>query len=201
MFINTVLYFTGFRHKDNAYKSFTIYLLVVLVIQVGVEVYAFNNSNNHFLSTYYLFFQFISLTVFFYNLFFRIKRKVSRGIKFAGIVIGLILAVQYAAKPGLYFRFNPAGFLLTSAAIIVYAVRYLYENISCRLPFFAVTAGMLVYFMSSTLIFASATLIVAFNDAVNIIIWQVNALLFIIYQLLISWEWTKNIYLKRGRQG
>jgi hypothetical protein len=73
---------------------------------------------------------------------------------------------------------------------------YLYDLLTKRPSFVFTTVGLAIYLMSSSLIFVSASSIVSFNDSANMSIWKINALLFIIYQLLILWEWKRAFYLK-----
>lgn len=196
LFINTIIYFIGFPRKGKTYIFFVFYLFILSLIQTAVEIYAARGLNNHFLSTYYLFFQFVLLSGFFYSLFIDIKNKKSSIIKYTSSVIIIGLIIQYSIYPELYYTFNSLGFLLTTSAIILYSVLYLYELLSKKLPFYYITIGIFIYFISSSLIFASAAAIVSFNDKTNMLIWKINALLFIMYQLLILWEWIQNFYLK-----
>lgn len=199
--INTITYFIGFARKGKAYKFFVIYLFALSVIQTTAEIYADKGLNNHFLSTYYLFLQFILLSCFFYHLFTDIKNKKSVVIKYLSVIILFGLIVQYGLFPELYYVFNSLGFLVTTSAIIMYSVFYLFEQMSKKLPFYYTNIGIFIYFISSSIIFASAVAIVSFNDKTNMLIWKINAVLFIIYQLLILWEWTQNFYLKRIKRG
>lgn len=197
VYINTIIYFIGFARKGKAYIFFVIYLFALSIIQSVAEIYADKGLNNHFLSTYYLFFQFILLSYFFYHLFIDIKNKKSFIIKYTSISIFIGLIIQYCIYPEFYYIFNSLGFLVTTSTIILYSVFYLFEQMSKRLPFYYTNIGILIYFISSSLIFASAVAIMSFNDKTNMLIWKINAILFIMYQLLILWEWMQNFYLKR----
>lgn len=189
LFINVILYFIGFFKNDKAYKYFSMYLVSIFCIQLVMNIFAARSLNNHFLSTYYLFFQFTLLSIFFYNLFLPVAKAKSRAVLFisGAVVTGLI--AQYSLEPATYFTFNSLGFLLTSIILIAYSVLYLYELLSRRLFFHYVTVGIFIYLISSALIFASAASLVTINDDLYIYIWNTNAVLFIIYQLLILWEW------------
>jgi hypothetical protein len=201
LLINTIIYSIGFAQKGKAYRTFVLYLFLLFVIQALTEIFASNNINNHFIATYYLFLPFIFLSIFFYHLFSDIKTKKNLLVKYfsSAVIVGLI--VQYSMFPHMYFDFNSLGLLVTTCVIIVYAVLYLFELISKKLPFHYVTIGIFIYFISSSLIFASATTIVSFNVEIGSFIWKINALLFIVYQLLILWEWKQSFYLKPMKQG
>lgn len=200
LIINVILYFIGFFRNGKAYKIFSFYLLSIAIVQIATIVFALQNKNNHFLSTYYLFFQFSILSLFYYNLFKQINSTKSNIIKYSSLSVALGLIVQYAIHPVQYFTFNSVGFFITSMLLIIYSVLYLYELLSQKLPFYYVTIGIFIYLISSALIFASAASLVTFNDAVSFYIWQVNAGLFILYQLLILWEWKMQFLPKIIRQ-
>ncbi|OIQ16965.1 MAG: hypothetical protein BM557_09090 [Flavobacterium sp. MedPE-SWcel] len=165
-----------------------------------MEFYAHKSYNNHFLSNYYLLFRFVLLSFFFYYAINRVKRKTGELIKYTSLTTIIALIVQYSIYPELYHNFNSLGFLITSSLLVIYAVFYLYEMLSKKLPFHYTTVGILLYMLSSTVIFASATLTVSFNDEINMYIWKLNAFLFIVYQLLILWEWKVTFYPKLMKQ-
>jgi len=194
--INVIIYCIGFFRNDKAYKIFSFYLLSIFAVQVVMQIFALYKYNNHFLSTYYLFFQFILLSIFFYNLFLPVA-KIKSNIIFviSGTLTSGLLA-QYYFYPDNYFIFNSLGFLLTSITLIIYSVLYLYELLSKRLFFHYVIIGIFIYLISSALIFATATSLVTINNDLYVYIWNTNAVLFIVYQILIMWEW-KQQFLPR----
>ena len=194
LFINVIIYFIGFANQSKAYKAFTAYIVTILIIHFFMELYAFQGKNNHFLSNYFLWFHFILLSVFFYYAFKDVNKKIAVFTKYTGFSIVGLLAIQYSITPMLYYNFNSLGFLITSCFIIIYSVCYLYENISNKLPFVYIATGAFLYTISSCLIFVSASQIVSFNDKTNVYIWNINAVLFIVYQLLILWEWKATYY-------
>lgn len=196
LFLNTTLYFIGFAKNGKAYKFFVFYLLAIAVIQTIMELHAMNGANNHYLSNYYLFSQFILLSYFFYYLFLKINTRRSALIKYVSAITIVGLLIQYCINPKIYYVFNSVGFLITSSVLIGYSVLYLYELLSKKLLFFYVAIGIFVYLISSTLIFASAASIVSFNYEISLYIWKLNGILFIIYQLLILWEWKQNFSQK-----
>lgn len=199
--INIFIYFTGFSRNGKAYRFFTLYLLAIGIIQAIIEYYAHKGYNNHFLSNYYLFARFTFLSAFFYYLFYHFKKNISRTIKFITVGVILALAVQYGVHPEEYYKFNSLGFLVTSALLVVYAVFYLYEMLTQKLPFVYVTTGIFLYILSSAVIFAAGSYLISPDDEINMFIWRLNAFLFILYQLLILWEWKTAFYKRRPKQG
>lgn len=189
--VNVILYFTGFAKHGKAYKIFSLYLLAICVIQIVMVWLAGKNQNNHFLSGYYLFLQLLLLGSFFQALFKPIHKTKSNIILYSLLFTVACLAIQYILDPGLYFVFNSIGFLATSIILVIYSVLYLYEHLSRKLPFLYVTAGIFIYLVSSSIIFASASAVVTFSADTYNMVWNINAMLFILYQLLILWEWKK----------
>lgn len=194
--INVIIYLIGFFRNGKAYKYFSLYLLAIGIVQLVMQVFALKKQNNHFLSNYYLFFQFILLSLFFYILFFEVAKRKANLIMAISVTTTAGLVVQYSLYPNNYFTFNSLGLLITSVILIVYAVLYLYELLTKKLPFHFVVIGLFIYLISSALIFASATSLVSINDELYVYIWNTNAILFIIYQLLVLWEW-KQRFLPR----
>lgn len=196
LLINVVAYFTGFAGNSKAYKIFSVYLLSIFIIQALMEILARCNYSNLFLSGYYLFAQFIFLSCFFYYLFLPVNNKKSGFVKYFSAPLVIILLAQYFFDKGLYYTFNPPGFLVTSLVLVTYAVMYLAEMLTQK-PFFNyATTGIFIYLISSSLIFASSTSIITLNNNMFAILWQINAVLFIIYQLLILWEWKQHFFRK-----
>lgn len=194
--INTILYIIGFAKNSKAYKFFVTYLIAITTIQVVMEIHAANRSNNHYLSNYYLFLQFTLLSCFFYHLFLKINTKISTVVKYTSGFVTLALVAQYIINPAQYYAFNAPGLLITSVVLTVYAILYLYELLSKKLSFYYTTIGVFVYLISSSLIFASTASIVSFAYEISLYIWKLNGILFIIYQLLILWEWKQNFSQK-----
>lgn len=194
--INTLLYFIGFSNHGKAYKYFCVYLLCSCIIQVAMSALAYKGYNNLFLSGYYMLSQFILVSGFFYQLFLPFNRQRSYLIKYVSFVVIIGLAIQYIFNTGLYFTFNPIGFLITSLVLITYAVLYIFELLSHKLTFSYVTTGIFIYLISSILIFTLSTSTLALSNDMFLVIWQINAVLFILYQLLILWEW-KQLFLPK----
>ena len=199
--INIITYLIGFAKNDKAYKFFVCYLVAIAIIQAVMEHHAHKGYNNHYLSTYYLLSRFVLLSLFFYHAFAAVKKNISLLVVGISSIVIVGLIVQYSIYPELYNEFNSLGFLVTASVLIIYAVMYLYEMLSIRLPYYYTTIGIFLYMLSSAVIFASATSIVSFDDKINMYIWKLNAFLFIVYQLLILWEWKITFYPKLMKQG
>lgn len=197
--VNLILYFFKFRGNTNTYKIFVVYLLTIGIIDLWTYIYALYGLNNHFLSSLYLFFKFLLLSCFFYALFQRVNEQRRKMVKYITLIILVGLAVQYGFDPTLFYTFNPIGFVVTGAALIIFSIFYLYELLSKKLPFQFVVVGLFLYLTSSTLIFASGVFIMTFGE-INLLVWKMNAVLFILYQLLILWEWKQSFFQKSVNQ-
>ncbi|MCO6149568.1 hypothetical protein [Flavobacterium sp. NRK1] len=200
LLLNAVIYLLGFAKQGKAYRCFALYLIAIFGIQSLNIWLGKKNINNHFLSSYYLFFQFVFLSCFFYFLFDTVSSKIKTAVKYISIIITIMAIGQYIYNPALYYTFNPLGLLITTCTLVAYSVVYLLELISKKLPFHYVVVGIFIYLISSSLIFVSAASIVSFNVKISMFIWKINALLFIAYQLLILWEWKQTFYLKPTKQ-
>ena len=194
--INVIIYTIGFSKNRGAYRIFSVYLVIIAIIQAIMEFYAHYGYNNHFLSNYYLVFRFILISGFFYLLFLRLNKKISKGIAVISCITTVGLIFQYCLNFDTYYTFNSIGFLVTTIILVLFSVLYLYEMLSLKLPFYYTTIGILLYLMSSVVIFVSATSLLSFRDETDMLLWKINALLFIVYQLLILWEWKITFYNK-----
>lgn len=184
-----LLYIKGFRSNNKAFKVFTIYLIIIGLIQLATRVYKviLEEPNLH-LSHYYFICQFVLLSIFYALL---TKHK------WIYIVLGLVLAFlgyQYIMDPGMYFRYNPIGMSLTHAIIVIYALLYFYRSLSGKVQFLIVNIGIFFYLLSSTLIFASGNLVLDLNvpESISELLVDTNVFLYLAFQILIFVEWWKN---------
>lgn len=197
LFINVILYLIGLKQNNLTYKVFLLYLLLSLILQVASTYYAMQGLANHFLSTYFFILRYILLTLFFYNLFkdFEI-RFIKKYLFYSSFTTAIIITFQYIVKPDLYYNFNAIGFLITSILLVSYALIYLYFMLTRTENYLYIVLGMLIYFISSSIIFITASDIISLNNQLNYYIWIANALLYLSYQILILHQWKKQFYLK-----
>lgn len=188
--IYPLLYIIGFTKNSKAYKIFTIYLVIIGLVQLSMQVHGniFKGESNLFFFIYYFVLQFIALSFFYKELL---------EYKWLHIVTGIVLSIigyQYFLDPSMYFRYNPIGSSLTQIIIVIYSLLYFYKSLSGKREFLIVNVGMFFYMLSSLLIFASGNLV--FND--NIpgyipkLLTNVNIVLYFIFQILIVVEWYRN---------
>lgn len=197
LLVNLILFLTHYANKSKSYQFFTGYLLAVFCIQSVMLIYSEKGWDNLFLSTYFLFFQFILLSGFFYSLFKPIRQTVSRIIGYLSPFIVLCVALQYIFDPALYYTFNILGFFATLIILITYTVLYLHEMSIRKQTFQCACIGLLIYLTSSSLIFVSATSLLSFGDEINALIWEINAFLFIVFQVFVLLEWKQIFFSKK----
>ena len=185
--INTILFFKSYRNKPIAFKIFSFYLLLVLLIQLITGYMRSYKMQNLFISHYYFIGQFIFLSVFYITLESRVLiKKVIKGI----LLISLIcIAIYYYIYPEDYFGYNVFEVFLTSIFLIIYSFLFFLKKIdSPDKKFIYINSGFFLYITCSTLLFAAGNV----ESSIKSIIWYSNVSLYLIYQLLIFVEWYKH---------
>lgn len=195
LLINTMLYVKAYK-KSVSLNIFTLYLCVTLVIQLSFNYLFFQKINNLYLSHYYFIFQFILLSLFYRKLFKTAQLKRIVEIIFATVII--ILTTQYINKPQIYFEFNLLEIVLTSLSIVTFSVIYFYQSLTEKMEFMYLNYGVFIYLLSSTLIFCSGNFVSSIEVLIGRILWFINSVLFIVYQILIFIQWYKTLRSKRN---
>ncbi len=188
-----LLYFIRFSNKSKAYRVFTIYLILISIIQLTSE-YLFILKTGHtiFLFHYYFIGQYILLSIFYFIL---LKYKWILWI--LCLVLGVLL-FQYTNNSSLYNRYNVIGAVITQMVLVIYSLIYMYKSIYAKGEFVLVNIGVFVYLLSSTLLFASGNLVFDFGfpESVSRMLNDLNAILYLLFQILIFMEWYRNYRLK-----
>ncbi|GAB5400198.1 MAG: hypothetical protein Aureis2KO_17830 [Aureisphaera sp.] len=188
--IIALIYFISFIRNNRAYKIFTIYLFLIAMIQWGSYYVGRGglNANNLYYSHYYFISQFILLSFFYFELLKSLLIKI--------VLVGVLLFVsyQFIDDPTIYLRYNPLGMAITHAILVVYAMIYLYKSLQGKKEFIIVNMGLLIYLISSTLIFASGNLVLDLDFSIETkrILINVNRFLALLFQILVLIEWFKN---------
>lgn len=187
---NLILFIRDFRFQSKAFKIFTFYLGIILGIQMGSKLMVYLHYQNLYLSHFYFVGQFIMLSLFYRNLFKDSFQK--RMVNIGFICCGLLLAIQYALDPGLFFKFNLFEIFITSLLLIVYAAFHFYNMLNAKKEFYYINMGVLLYLFGSTVLFLAGNLMPEISPSLNKIPWIANAILFIVYQIFIFVEWKKS---------
>lgn len=195
LFVNVLQFFKGFSKNGKAFKIFAFYLILMFFTQISVSTLKLLSINNLFLSHFYFIIQFIMLSCFYLNLNMNDLQK--RIIKISLFFCIALLVIQYTLDAEQFFKFNLFEIFITSFLIIIYAVFYLYNLLDQKeKKFYYINLGIIIYLFGSTVLFLAGDLLTLYALRLEISIWVLNALLFIIYQILIFVEWKKSFSLK-----
>ena len=150
--------------------------------------------DNLFLSHFYFILQFILLGVFYLKLYENDTLK--QVAKLIIILTIAVLGIQYIITPEVFFKFNLFEINLTSLVLVTFSAIYFTKSLKKQKQFLYVNSGVFIYLLSSALIFSTGNLMKELDKSVNKIIWQVNAFLYVFFQILIFIEWYKNYRIK-----
>jgi hypothetical protein len=196
LIVNGLLFIRVAAKQDKAFKIFTIYLMVMVLIQISTAVLQFLSMHNIFLSHFYLILQFILLSLFYLEILpVRFQKRV---IKIAIPSCLAVLAVQYYLDATVFFRYNLWEIFITSFLIIIFAMFHFYNLLNEKKTYYYLSIGIFVYLFGSTFIFITGNLLVAMNNDFGHIIWIMNSLLYIVYQVYIFLEYKHRILNKKG---
>ena len=194
LFVNLLLFSFRFKLNGSPYKIFTVYLLIVLAVQLPSFVLKSLQINNLFLSHFYFLGQFISLSLFYKALF---TNSLQKKIVNIGIVCCMvILGIQYSLDTSLVFKFNLFEIFLTSFLLIIFSVFHFYNMLSDRKEYYYINIGIMLYLFGSTILFFVGNLTALMSPQMNKITWITNAFLYVVYQLFIMFEWSKSFSKK-----
>jgi len=186
--IISLIYAIGFTRHSKAYTVFTSYLIYIAIIQVLLFIYSIKSLNSIFLFHFYFIGQFLFLSYFYYLL---LKSKwVLALIR----ICSLILAYTYIDNPNIYREYHSFGAVLTHSLIVVFALVYYYRSLSEKSTFLYVNSAILIYFLSSSLYYASSNLVIKLGlpKETQRYIGLINDFLYLVFLVLIYIEWHKN---------
>lgn len=181
--------------KTRAFRVFSFYLAVIVVIQIISKVHHFYKIDNLFISHYYFIIQFILLSIYFYNI---IKsEKLKNIIVFISSTTLLSIIIQYLTTSITYNSFNLYEVVMCSLPLVLYSVFFFFQKLDSKdKKYIYINSGIFIYLLSSTLIFSSGNLMPDLPKKINRIIWHANVFLYLIYQILIFVEWYKHFRKK-----
>jgi hypothetical protein len=134
----------------------------------------------------------------FYNSILKVKIQ-KRFVKVSLILSLLVLITQFINSPQEFLKFNLFEITLTSLLIVVFALLHFYNMLTENKTYYYVNIGIILYLLSSTVLFIIGNLTSVLNNEVKYLSWQLNAFLNIIYYLFIFYEW-KVSFSKKGLQ-
>ncbi len=193
-FVNLVLFMKGFSFHDKDFKIFTWYLGIIFCIQMIATTYVFFSVNNLFLSHFYFIGQLVVLSFFYSSL---LKTKTQKKFLKIAFAIGILaLSIHYYLDPSQFLKFNLFEIAVTSLLVVVFAMMHLYNMLAAEKEFYYVTIGIIIYLLGSTVLFFVGNLIIGLSNEFKFLTWTLNAILVIVYQLFILFEWKKSFYKK-----
>ena len=186
--INVFLFFKSYRNKTVAFKIIAFYLLYTLILQLRMFYLASLKEDNLPYSHFYFIGQLVFLSFFFMQ---ELKNKaLSKRIKTYLLFALTALGIHYYLYPESYEKHNTFEIVVTSVPLLVYCFIFFTKRIgSSNNNFLFFNAGLFLYILCSTLLFAAGNL----KAGIIIYIWAFNVVLVIIYQLCILLEWYKNV--------
>lgn len=188
LFINAILFSIRYGpSKDRLYKIMTFYLIGLFGFELGCHILWFTPQSNFFFTHYHLSGQFLILNIFYFHLFK--SPAIKKAITVICILTLMINLSLYIMSPDLYYRFNLFEIIAFSSILIAYALLYLYRTLGEAKQYFYFAIGSSMYFICSTLIFASGNVELVFIKDPYVDIWVFNSLFSITYQILVYKEW------------
>lgn len=197
LLIDLILYSFSFFRKEKANVFFNFYLAFIFFIQISMEILYYLKMNNLFLVNSFFIGQMILLGLF-YNSILKVKIQ-KRFVKVSLILSLLVLITQFINSPQEFLKFNLFEITLTSLLIVVFALLHFYNMLTENKTYYYVNIGIILYLLSSTVLFIIGNLTSVLNNEVKYLSWQLNAFLNIIYYLFIFYEW-KVSFSKKGLQ-
>jgi hypothetical protein len=189
--LNTLLFLRNYRLELTPIKIFTLYLIGSLVLQLYSSYLSDHKINNLFLSHYFFIGKFILLSLFFRKI---LKKIILKKIISVVIIIVLVaLCVYYIVYPTSYDKFNIFEIVVTSIPLIIFCFLFFIQKIEgSESRFIFIVSGMFLYFLCSILLFTAGNI----KGSTKMLIWNTNAVLYILYQILIFVEWYKHFRKK-----
>jgi hypothetical protein len=192
LLINFIVFAIGLSKKQKSYVIFTVYLFLIVCIQIITLVLRKLGVNNLFLSHFYFIGQFLMLGLFYFNLIAdKFQKKV---IKITLVLALLSLVIQYSIRPDLFFEFNLYEIFITSFLLIIYATFHFYNMLNGKKVFYYINIGIILYLFGSTILFLVGNLSIMLSSKYYKVPSRINYILYIVFQLFILIEWRKSFY-------
>lgn len=187
LLLNNLFFLKSIQNSSRTFQIFFCYLLFSLIIQTTTEYLFIIKVNNLFLSHYYFIGQFILLSLFFKQVLKRILLK--KIVSIILVVVLITIGFYYINYPSKYHQFNVFEIVITSLPLLIYSFFFFLEKLeNPNRKYIYVISGFFLYILCSTLLFTVGNV----KAEIKKLIWYSNAILYIIYQVLIFVEWYKN---------
>jgi hypothetical protein len=185
--LNFILFFLKFLNGNKAYKIFTFYLGLIILIEATIMIVVKLGYQNLIFSHVYFTGQFIFLSFFYLQL---LTGKYQTKIVMINLMlIPLILAVNFLINPTQLHEFSMLEIILTSIPIMGYSVFHFYNMLSNKKEFYYINCGILIYLFGSTVSFLPRNLHVIYGYSFSMSLQVLNIVLYNVYLLFILIEW------------
>lgn len=188
LLINTLLFFTDKNVRNNTENTFLGYLISLSIVETACHIIGFlSYGNNFFVSHFYFYFQFLYVLLLFKKLI--TNKSIKKSIILVLLAQTLILLVMYISKPSSFWAFNNYEIISISLVLIIYALYFIFSNLSAVHNYFNFSIGLILYFACSVAIFTVGNLELVLCVDPYIDIWIFNIIFFITFQLFIYREY------------
>lgn len=146
------------------------------------------------MSHFYFVGQLVLLAIFYFLL---LKDVVKKKIIVIGACAGLLsLAIQYIFDPGMFSKFNLFEITITSLLVVFFALLHLYDMLTDKKEYYYITIGIIIYLLASTILFLVGNLTIGLSENLKFLSWTLNAVLVLVNQLFVLYEWKISFYKK-----
>lgn len=198
LLIDLILYTYSFFRLEKANVFFVCYLAFAFTMQISMETLFLCKMNNLFLVNVFFTGQMILLGLFYHSI---LKVKVQKQFIKVSLILALcLLIIQFVNMPDEFLKFNLFGITLTSLLIVVFALLHFYNLLTENKTYYYTSMGVIIYLLSSTVLFIIGNLTSNLSNDVKYLSWMVNAFLNVVYYLFIMYEWKVSFSRKRVLQ-
>ncbi len=187
LLINLVLYTYSFFYKKKANIFFICYLAFSCMMQFSMEWMYHLKLDNLFVVNIFVIGQMILLSLFYASIL-KLKSQV-KVVNWSLCFALLILSIQFFVDPKQFLKFNLFEITLTSLFIVVFALLHFYNMLTEHKTYYYITIAIIFFMLGSTILYLVGNITLTLSKDVKYLSWTLNAFLFLIYQLVILYEW------------
>ncbi|WP_395042723.1 hypothetical protein [Flavobacterium sp.] len=194
LLLNFILFLLQFSQRDKAFKIYTIYLGVIIIIQTVSIAFIKFGYQNLSVSHFYFTLQFILLSLFFLELNkIEYQKKI---IIISLLLITAIIILNLILDKTVLFKLSLLEIVLTSLAIIIFSTFHFYNMLSSKKRFYLINCGILIYIIGSSVPFLMHNLQATYGKEFGRLVANLNVILYTFYQVLVFIEWKVNFSKK-----
>jgi hypothetical protein len=157
------------------------------MMQFSMEWMYHLKLDNLFVVNIFVIGQMILLSLFYASIL-KLKSQV-KVVKWSLCFALLILSIQFFVDPKQFLKFNLFEITLTSLFIVVFALLHFYNMLTEHKTYYYITIAIIFFMLGSTILYLVGNITLTLSKDVKYLSWTLNAFLFLIYQLVILYEW------------